>query len=192
MDELTFSVNEKDGTVIAKDKAGAEVRYVKESDLLAIKGSKDGLEKSVKDAENAKATAIAEANSKLDTATSRALQAEAKITSLEERIAQGGSSAAELAKAKADLETAKRSSEVLGNKHLELRRNVIAATYGVPPATVASKDLAALDLYEEALKAVIGDKKLGNFAVGGGGGASALQGKSPIDLARDAYASSNK
>jgi len=189
--ELTFSLDSKDGTLTAKDAKGVEVRYVKESDLLAVKGSK---ENAVRDAETAKTQAIAEANSKVDAALSRALQAEARVSSLEEQIAQSGGSAAELVKAKADLEAAKKSSEALGNKHLELKRNVIVATYGVPLATVATKNLAALDLYEEALKAVMGDKRLGNFAIGsgGGGGTGALQGKSPIDLARDAYASSNK
>jgi len=188
-DELTYSLDSKDGTVIAKDNKGVEVRYVKESDLLAIKGSK---ESAIKDAETAKTQAIADATSKVEAEHQKVLQAEARVSSLEEQIKQGGGSAAELVKAKADLEATKKSSEMLGNKHLELRRSVIVATYGIPITTVATKDLAALDLYEEALKAVIGDKKLGKFAIGGGGGASALQGKSPIELARDGYASSNK
>jgi len=188
--ELSGTVDEKDGTLTVRDSDGKEVRYVKESDLVAVKESRKSKEDVAKEVELATATAIAEANAKLDTEKTRALQAEARVSSLEEKIAKGGVDSAELAKAKAELEAAKKSSETLGNKHLELRRSVIIATYGVPKETVASKDLAALDLYEEALKAVIGDKKLGNFAIGGGGGASTLQGKSPMELAVEAYSHS--
>ena len=188
--ELSGTVDEKDGTLTVRDSNGKEVRYVKESDLVAVKESRKSKEDVAKEVELATATAIAEANAKLDTEKTRALQAEARVSSLEEKIAKGSVDSAELAKAKAELEAAKKSSETLGNKHLELRRSVIIATYGVPKETVASKDLAALDLYEEALKAVIGDKKLGNFAIGGGGGASTLQGKSPMELAVEAYSHS--
>jgi len=188
--ELSGTVDEKDGTLTVRDTEGKEVRYVKESDLLAIKESRKSKEDVAKEVESAKTAAIAEANTKIEAEHQKALQAEARVSSLEEKIAQGGVDSAELAKAKAELEAAKKSSETLGNKHLELRRSVITATYGVPRETVASKDLAALDLYEEALKAVIGDKKLGNFAIGGGGGASALQGKKPMELAIEAYSHS--
>ena len=188
--ELSGTVDEKDGTLTVRDTEGKEVRYVKESDLLAVKESRKSKEDVAREVESAKTAAIAEANTKIEAEHQKALQAEARVSSLEEKIAEGGVDSAELAKAKAELEAAKKSSETLGNKHLELRRSVITATYGVPKETVASKDLAALDLYEEALKAVIGDKKLGNFAIGGGGGASALQGKKPMELAIEAYSHS--
>ena len=188
--ELSGTVDEKDGTLTIRDTEGKEVRYVKESDLLAIKEGRKSKEDVAKEVESAKTAAIAEANTKIEAEHQKALQAEARVSSLEEEIAEGGVNSAELVKAKAELEAAKKSSETLGNKHLELRRSVIIATYGVPKETVASKDLAALDLYEEALKAVIGDKKLGNFAIGGGGGASALQGKKPMELAIEAYSHS--
>jgi len=189
-ENATTFTTEKDGTIVVKD-GEASVRYVKESDLLALKGSKEGIENAVKAAEAARDNAVAEATSKVEIEHQKALQAEARVSSLEDQIRMGGGSAAELVKAKADLEAAKRSSEELGNKHLELRRNVIVATYGVPKETVESKDLTALDLFEEALKAVIGNKAIGNFAIGGGGGgASALQGKKPYELAVDAYSQS--
>lgn len=185
----TFTV-EKDGAIVVKE-GDTPVRYVKESDLLAVKGSKETAESKVSEAVSARETAVKEVTAALDVEKNRALQAEARISSLEEQIKSGGGTAAELEKAKAELVAAKSSSEVLTTKHLELRRNVMVTTYGVPKETVASKDLAALDVYEEALKAVLGDKALGNFAVGGGsGGASALQGKSPMELAQIAYSQS--
>jgi len=185
--EVTGTVDEKDGTLTAKI-GDADVRYVKESDLLAVKGSKESAETKASEAETAREAAVKEANASLDAEKSRALQAEARVSSLEEQIKSGGGTAAELEKAKAELATAKTSSEELGNKYLELKRSVIIATYGVPKETVESKDMAALTVFEEALKAVIGDKALGNFAAGGGGGGtSALQGKSPLELAQIAY-----
>ena len=189
MGEVTGTVNEQDGTLSIKDAAGAEVRYVKESDLLAVKGSREGAVKTAEAAAVAdKEAAIAAANTALDTEKTRALQAEAKVTSLEEQISKGVGSAAELAKAQADLVAAKTSSEALGNKFLELKRNTIVTNYKVPVETVASKDLAALEVFEEALKAVLGDKNIGNFAAGGGGGgANALLGKKPMELAVEAY-----
>ena len=192
--EVTGTVDEKDANVInIKSGDGADVRYVKESDLLAAKGSKEGaVEKATREAteaaQTAHATEVKVATDALDTEKNKALQAEAKISSLEETIRKGGGTAEELATAKQELETAKTSSESLGTKYLELKRDVIIKTYGVPKETVEGKNLAALDVYEEALKAVIGDKALGNFAIGGGGGgAQALQGKSPMELAQMAY-----
>jgi len=191
--EVTSIVGEKDGALEVKGADGVVLRYVKESDLLAVKGGRDTFKTEAETAKSAHAAAVAEATGKIEAEHQKALAAEARASSLEDKIKESGGSAAELAQAKSALEAAKKSSEELGNKHLELRRQVIVATYGVPKKTVESKDLTQLDVYEEALKAVMGDKAIGNFAVGGGGGgANALQGKAPMDLARDAYSSSNR
>ena len=186
--EITGSVDEKDGALIIKGEDGAELRYVKESDLLAVKGSRDTIEKTAKEAEAALVTASTETAGKVEAERQKVLLAEAKVSTLEEQIKAGGASATELAQAKQDLVTAKSSGEELGNKFLELRRSVVVATYNIPVATVASKSLAELDVFEEALKAVIGSKGVGNYAIGGGGGgASDLVGKSPMELAQIAY-----
>jgi len=186
--ETTYTAN-TDGSISVKDADGVETRYAKEADLLAVKGSRDDLQAkldaAVKDRSATDTANVAAA----EVARQEVLKAEAKVTGLEEQIAKGGGTTAELATAKSELETAKKSGEELGNKFLELRRATISQAYGVPRETVDSKDLAALDIYEEALKAVIGQKALGNFAVGGGGGgANPLEGKSPMELAQLAYA----
>ena len=167
----TFTVDEKDGALILKDEKGVEQRYVKESDLLAVKGSREGIEKTSREAEATYKAAVKVAEDKAETERQRVLQAEARVSSLEEKIAKGEGSAAELAQAKQRLEAAKRSGEELGNRFLELRRNVIVATYGVPRETVEKKSLEELEVYEEALRAVMGARKIGNFAIAGGGGA---------------------
>ena len=191
-DEGRTYTAEADGAISIKD-GESSVRYVKEADLLAVKGSKETGETAASKAAVEAATVLAESVSKAEVGHNLLLQAEAKVSGLEEQIKVGGGSAAELTQAKADLETAKKSGEEHSASLLTLRREVITAKYGVPATTVETKDLAALAVYEEALNAVIGDKKLGNFAVGaGGGGAQALDGKSPMQLATDAYATSNR
>ena len=190
--EVTGTIGE-DKALVIKDSEGKEVRYTLESDLLTVKGSRDDLQGKVDTADKDKVTAVAEATTKAEDANQAKLKAEARVSSLEEQIAKGGGTAEELAEARKQLETAKTSGEELGTKFLDLRRTVIVATYGVPKETVDSKDLAALEVYEEALKAVVGQKKLGNLAVGGaGGGANALEGKSPMELAQLAYAEPKK
>ena len=185
--EQTFTPND-DGSITVKDTEGNEVRYAKESDLLAIKGSRDELKTKLEAAEAAKASEDTANKAAVEEAHQKALKAEADVTRLEEQIAKGGGTAAELAQLKSELETAKTSGEALGSKYLELRRATISATYGVPRETVDSKDLEGLDVYEQALKDVLGDKSIGNLAVGAGGaGANALEGKSPQELAQLAY-----
>ncbi|KKL55102.1 hypothetical protein LCGC14_2258770 [marine sediment metagenome] len=192
MGDVTYMAGQ-DGVVVATEEGQESVRYVKESDLLAVKGGAETKEKAASEAATTAATALTEATGKVEVEHNLSLRAEARITGLEEQIKAGGGSAAELAAAKAELETAKKSGEEHSASLLTLRREVITAKYGVPATTVETKDLAALAVYEEALNAVIGDKKLGNFAVGaGGGGAQALEGKSPMTLAQDAYATSNR
>jgi len=186
-DNQTFTV-EQDGAISLKGEDGSAVRYVKESDLLAVKGSRESLEQQLKEAESKSSTAMKEAEGKAESARQETLRAEARISGLEDQIKSGGGTAEELARARQELEAAKQSGEALGNKHLELRRDVIMSKYGVPKETVASKSLEQLDVFEEALRAVIGQSGVGNYAAGGGGGgANALQGKSPMELAQLAY-----
>ncbi len=192
MGDVTYTAGQ-DGAVTAKEEGKGDVRYVPESDLLAVKGGKETGEKAATEAATVAATALTEATGKVETEHQLVLQAEAKVIGLEEQIKVGGGSAAELATARAELETAKKSGEEHGTALLTLRREVIVARYGVPADKVETKDLAALAVYEDALKSVIGDKKLGNFAVGaGGGGSAALEGKKPMDLAVEAYSTSNR
>lgn len=185
--EVTFTT-EQDGAVSMKDTEGNTIRYVKETDLLSIKGSRDDLQKKLEAAESAKNTATSEADKKADTALQQQLQAEAKVESLTENIKKHTGTAEELTGLKAKLETAQEAEKSSSTELLELRRAFIVSTYKVPPDTVKDKDLSALKVFEEALKAVVGAAG-GNYAFGGGGGgAKVLEGKSPMELAQMAYA----
>ena len=187
--EVTGVVDEKDGalTVGEGDKA---VRYVKESDLLTIKGSRDTLQTKLSEAEVAKATATEEskaAAAKVDEATNAKTQAEAKVESLTEDIKKHTGTTEELTRLQTELATAQEAGKSSATELLELRRTFIINTYKVPPETVKEKSLGQLKLFEEALKAVVGGAG-GNYAFGGGGGGSqSLEGKSPMELAQMAY-----
>lgn len=194
--EVTGVVDEKDGTLTVKDSEGKEVRYAKESDLLAIKGSQEALQKKVDAAEAAKGTKSSEtieAETKAEEANQAKLKAEAETERLTEEIKKHTGNTEELASLKTQLEAAQTAEKKSATDLLEIKRTLIINTYKVPPETVNEKDLVQLGLFEEALKAIIGAGGVGNFAIGGsGGGASSLEGKTPMELAQMAYQSSNK
>ena len=192
-DNLTFTSN-KDGTISVKDSEGKEVRYAKEADLLAVKGSSEAAEKRAtevaKQAEESQKTHVAEiatANTNLETTRQQVLQAEAKVSGLEEKVNAGAGSAEELATVKQSLEAAKAEKSTAEATALESRRALMVMTYGIPAKDVEEKTMEQLGYYEEALKAVIATKGVGNYAIGGGGGGQNLQGIKPMELARMAY-----
>lgn len=181
---LTYTTNE-DGTITVRDSEGNEVRYAKEADLLAVKGSREAAEKRAREE-------VKNATYELESTRQKALQAEATIASLEEKLKEATGSAEELAKVRQELEAAKKSGEELANKALEYRKQIITSTYGIPADAVKDKTMEELDYYEEALKSVMAAKGIGNYAVGGGGGGQSLEGLKPMDLARMAYSQKNK
>ena len=157
--ELTHVAN-KDGTISVQDSEGKEVRYAKESDLLAIKGGAEAIKtaaetaaKSAEEAQKVNKVEIESANTNLDTSRQDLLKAEAKISGLEDQIKEGAGSSEELVKAKDELKTAKESGEGLITKTLEYRRQIIVAAYGISADTVKEKSMSELDNYEEARKA---------------------------------------
>ncbi len=188
--EVTGTVVE-DGALVIKD-GESSIRYVKESDLLAVKGSRKSAEEVAKEVESVRATVLTESKASVDSALQRALQAEARVSSLQEQIDKGVGTAAQVTELERQLATAKTSSEETGNRLLGLRRELIVKSYNVPVATVEKKNLSELDTFEEALKAVIGSGGAGNYAFGGGGGGNQLAGKTPRELAQMAYEGTNK
>ena len=185
-ENLTFAAN-SDGTISIKDSEGKDIRYAKESDLLAVKGSAEAAERRAREAEGTKTTEVATANSASETARQQVLQAEAKVSSLEEKVKEAAGSTEELAKVKLELETAKAEKSSSETKALESRRALMVLTYSIPADSVKEKTIEQLDYYEEALKAVIATKGIGNYAIGGGGGGQDLSGMTPMELARRAY-----
>jgi len=155
---------------------------ITEKDMMAVKGKLEKAEKQLTDAKSSHKTETEAAESKFNETYQKMLQAEAKVTSLEEQITQSGNSAEELKDVKRKLADAEKSVEGLTSKVLDSRRQTIVATYNIPAESIAEKTMEQLDNYEEALKSVTAAKGVGNYAVGGGGGGAATP-ESPLDRA---------
>jgi len=179
-DSMT-AVDNKDGTYTVTTPEG-EVKTVKESDLLAIKGSKEGLELKVTELVTGHMTEVEGVKTQLSDAQQAQYAAEAKVKELEVKVAEGAGSSEELARVKQELEQAQRTAEEAVNQSLESRRQLISGTYGIPIETVKDKTKEQLDAYEEALKTVSTAKGAGNLAIGGGGG-GAVAAEKPLDRA---------
>lgn len=158
-------------------------KMVPEADLLALKGSKEGLEKKLGEATATIEATILDTAKQVEVVRQQLLASEAKAEQLEEQIKQSAGSSVELAEAKKQLEEATKNSEGLIAKALDYRRQMVATAYGIPVDTLKEKTLEQLDLYEEALKAVSTAKGIGNYAVGGGGGAGSAA-ETPMDRAK--------
>lgn len=156
---------------------------VPEKDLLAVKASKEKVEKQAIEAQTSHAAEIEASKVSKEEVRQQLLQTEASVSSLEEAAQKSAGSTEELAAVKQKLEAAEASSAELSGKVLEYRRSTIVAAYNVPADTIADKTIEQLDNYEEALKAVMTTKGLGNYAVGGGGGGAPTP-ERPIERAK--------
>jgi len=158
-----------------------------EKDVMALKGKLEKAEERLEAANEAAKGKVDKAEletvrSESEQVRQQLLQAEAKVTGLEEKLQSADTVSTELAGVKPKLEAAETAVKDLTTKVLDYRRAVIVATYGIPADSIKEKTIEQLDNYEEALKAVAAAKTAGNFAVGGGGGGAAPE--SPMDRAK--------
>lgn len=149
-----------------------------EKDVMALKGKLEKAEERLEAANEAAKTKVDKAEletvrSESEQVRQQLLQAEAKVTGLEEKLQSADTVSTELAGVKPKLETAEAAVKDLTTKVLDYRRAVIVATYSIPADSIKEKTIEQLDNYEEALKAVAAAKTAGNFAIGGGGGGAA-------------------
>lgn len=150
-------------TIDSNETAQPEAKTVPERDLLAVKY---GLQKQLDESQLA-------AKVQLDTALNQLAQAEAKVKTLEEKIALTTATETELTSVKAALEAASKRSAELETKALEYRRKVVSTTYGIPEDTIKDQNDEQLSMFEKALKVVQTAKGVGNYAIGGSGGTGA-------------------
>ena len=190
----------KEGMVLVDGK-----KYVKESDLIAAKESLQGqMEKSQQahnEAVDKLSLQVSEANQKL-------AQANAALDEAKKARSAGAMSDEDLAKVKQEAEAAKTSAATATTSALDYRRKYIMAVYRIPADSdagkkLAEKDMAQLDSFEEALKALsTGRGGPGNYALDGGGGgatpvsamdrAKALLANTPYRGVRNPPAQQNK
>ena len=180
-DASTPKLEVKEGKVFVDGKS-----YVPESDLLANKKS---LEKQLDTATTTHATALDAARLSQSEAETQLATANAELIKLRDAQSKGAASTEEVVKAKQEAADAKKLVEETNKSSLELRRQVILATYpGLKLEQIKDKTPAELTAFEEALKAVGASKNgLGAYAFGGGG--SGAQPVSAIDRAKLALAS---
>ncbi len=191
--EVTGTVDEQGGVLTVGEGKDA-VKYVKETDLLTAKESLAGVQTKLDAADKTQSTAVTEAETKAETARQVTIKVEADVERLTDEIKAAGDNKEKVTSLTTERDTAIEAGKTTATALLELRREVIVTSYGVPKETVAEKTLDELKTFEEALKSVGVLKSAGNLAIGGdsGSGASALEGVPPMELARRAYESSNK
>ena len=131
-------------------------KLVPEKDLLAVKSKVEGLEQQLKEAQAALASKESEWKKQLDAATNKLYTSEASVKKLEEQLKESAGAANELAGVKTKLADLEKQHTETSTKLLDAKRKTLVSQYKVAEAVVKDKDLAALDLFEEALKAVGG------------------------------------
>lgn len=196
VEQVTGAVGEDGAVTVGEgDKA---VRYVKESDLLAVKGSRDTLQTKLDEANKAGGEATSEAvkaaEAKGEEHRQTGIKAEADISRLTDELKAATGNAEKVTELTKQLETAQEAGKGSATELLTIRRELIVSQYGVPTTSVAEKSLDELKLYEDALKDIGVLKGSGNLALNAGnnGNTSQFEGKSPRQISVDAYASSNR
>lgn len=159
MSEQTISVTQgSDGRFAGKDTAGKDFFLVKESDLLAVKGTKEGLEQELKTLKETKVQSDTSATEAQKTATAalenKYLASEAKLKQLEEQLKSGTASTEELKVTKVKYDAEILRAKGLESKLLEQRRMIIATSYQIPVDTLAGKTDEQLTAFEDALKTI--------------------------------------
>lgn len=192
MDEVTGAVDTQTG-ILTVGEGDSAVKYVKESDLLAVKGSRDTLQGKLDTLDKSQNAAVTTAETAAETARQTTLQAEATIERLTKEVTDAAGNSEKVTTLQKELETAMEAGKSSATQLLEMKQQVVIATYGVPKEVVENKTLVELTAFEVALKEVVGLKGTGNLAVGGASGTDAggLDGVKPIELARRGYESSN-
>jgi hypothetical protein len=170
---MTFTAN-KDGSISIKD-GDKEVRFVKEADLLTVKGGADASERKLKDSETNWNTKESDYKSQLSQHTDAKLAAEARAKNAEDKVTSFNTIQGDYTKVKQDLEAEKTKGVASLTKALEYRRQLVVSTFGIPVDTVKDKTMEQLDSYEEALKAVSKAKGAGNYVASPGGAGAQTQ-----------------
>ncbi len=161
-------VEVKDGVVLVDGK-----KYVKESDLIA---AKESLTRQLETAQATHNEAVDKLRVEVSQAQQEVAKANAALDEAKKARSAGAMSDEDVAKVKQEADEAKTALATANTTALDLRRKLIMATYQINPTSdvgkkLMEKDLAQLDSFEEALKALAtGRGGPGNYAVGGGGG----------------------
>lgn len=127
-------------------------RMVPESDVVKAKG---GLQKQLE-----------EVRGQLAEAHSTKLQAEAKVTTLEESLKKSAEQLKELEQARSAVADLTKKSEEASKAALSFRRQLVVTQFQVPEDTIKDYSMEQLDMFEKALKVVKTATGSPGYAVG--------------------------
>jgi len=181
----TYTVN-TDGSLSIKGEDGKTAKYVKESDLGAVKSQLKDKEGEVIKLQ----TDLAGATTKYDTAHQDVLKERAAKELLEKDAQEAGTFKTKVAELETQLAGLKTSSGETATKLTERLRTQLMAQYKITEDKLKDKALADLETMESTLQLTGVATVPANYdgkSGGGGNGADDLKGKSPLALATMGY-----
>lgn len=189
-DNLTYTVN-TDGSITIKGEDGKSLKYVKESDLGAVKVQLKDKEGEVTKLQ----TDLAGATTKYDESHQDVLKERAAKEQLGKDAQEAGTLKTKVDELTTEVAGLKTSSGETATKLTERVRTFLETAYKVPKEKLEGKALADLETIESTLQLTGVATVPANYdGKGGGGGdrADDLKGKSPLALATIGYEESAK
>ncbi len=189
-DNLTYTAN-TDGSITIKGEDGKNVKFVKESDLGAVKVQLRDKEGEVTKLQ----TDLAGATTKYDTAHQDVLKERTAKEQLEKDAQEAGTFKTKMEELTTELAGLKTSSGETTTKLTERLRTYLETAYKVPKEKLEGKALSDLETIESTLQLTGVATVPANYdgkGGGGGNGADDLKGKSPLALATMGYAEKEK
>ncbi len=181
----TYTVN-TDGSLTIKGEDGKSVKYVKESDLGAVKSQLKDKEGEVTKLQ----TDLAGVTTKYDTSHQDVLKERAAKEQLETDVKTAGVDKTKLEELTTELAGLKTSSGETATKLTERLRTFLETSYKVPKDKLEGKTLVEMETIESTLQltgvATVPANYDGNRGAGGES-VDALKGKSPLALATMGY-----
>ena len=182
---LTYTVN-TDGSISIVGEDNKKVKYVKESDLGAVKVQLKDKESEVTKLQ----TDLAGATTKYDTAHQDVLKERAAKEQLEKDAQEAGTLKTQLEGLTTKLANLEKVSGETSTKLTERLRTQLMAQYKITEDKLKDKALADLETMESTLQLTGVATVPANYdgkGGGGGSGADDLKGKSPLALATMGY-----
>ena len=169
MPDMTYTVN-NDGSISIEADGGKHVRYVKESDLLAVKGAAEQAKSSHETQTSKLMTDLAEAKRLHDEEHNRLLQEQAAKEQLLKDAQEAATLKAKVGEYETKLSAAETSRSDYEKNLLDLLKERFATVYKVAPDKVKDMSLVQLRDAEKVLQLTgAGGSKPANYDGGAGG-----------------------
>jgi len=184
MPDTTYTVD-KDGAIIIKGEHG-NLRYVKESDLLAVKGASESVKAEVEKTVAQHQAAVTEAQKQRDEAHAKLLQEQARIEKMEQSVKEVDAYKVKAGEFEAKLTAAETGRKGLEDELLGMKRTSFISTYKVEKDKVEKMTLAELRDAEKHLGMLgFNPQRPANFDGGGGAPGNGSTPKTPLEKAKE-------